>query len=424
MSSREQPESGVFTGRAEFYRESVTGVRNADPAFQFFSDNPREVNHSPGLNIERRDGLGTPDAVAHDIGNEEPEIELVYDAQRDFVDNNDDPDDALADALLRNADNRIKNTHHVRIREERETPDPDDPSDTDGARVYIIGDGCHPNVEAELDPENGAPVLVTLTYVAEKVRKYEVLQPDGTSGIAVVSSDGTDTSQTLTLEDDEGTSEDVSLDGTNPVGTTKSDWSSLRALELDAETTGDVTIAVNDGDETSPTMGSELATIRGADYYSSGDNEVEGDLGVQAIGSGSQASAINSSYVYFNGADVTRGGSSLDYDLNRMTLTCENNYEPTPRHDSTRMRWNEGNRLATLESDVVGWGASANYHDEALGINGEDIVLKLGGNQLTLHSAVPSEPGDTERASDDSAIEYSVTFEPSSDDGGVSLTQV
>lgn len=416
MSTREAPESGLFTGRAEFYRETTTGEYNTDPSYQFFSDNPRSYTHTAGLNIQRRDGLGTADAVAHDIGNEEPEIELVYDLQKQLVDGNGDPDDASGDAWERDGDDRIKNTHSIRIREDRAASDPDDPTNADGARVYVIGQGGHPNAEMELDPENGEPVQVTLTYSCEKVREYEVFQPPGGEALDVVSSAAGDTTQTLTIEDDSGTSEDVSLNGTTAVTTTKADWASIRAIELDAETDGDVTITLS-------TSGDTLATIRGASYYGPGGETLEGDLGVPAIDGGSQAAAIGSNYEYFNGASVTRGGSALNYDLNRMTATADNNYNPTPRHDSTRMRVNEGNQTVQLETDLVGWGASANYHDEALGVNGEDIVITLASTEFTFGSAVPAEPGDKERGPEDSAIEYGVTFEPSNDNG-VSLSQV
>ena len=422
MSERVQPESGLFTGRVEFYREDVTGEYQTNPEYTFFSDNPREVTHTPGLNTERRDGLGTADAVAHDIGNEEPELSVVYDLQHSLVTSGGDPDDPSADAWLRNADNRILNTHHVRIQEERESSDPNDPTGASGARIYVIGVGCHPNVEYELDPEGGSPAIATVNYMAEKVRKYEVFQPDS-DGLAVSSTNSND-AMDITLEDDEGNTETLTLGGTSSVATTKTDWTSLSGFELSEEASGDVSVAINAGTEADPEMGDNLVTIRGAAYYTTGDDEIEGDLGVPVVDGGSLASDVNEAYVYFNGASVTRGGSELQYDLNRITASCENNYEPTPRHDSTRMRWNEGNRELTLESDLVGWGASANFHDEALGINGEDIVITMSENQMTFHSAVPAEPGDTERGPEDSAIEFSVTFEPSENAGGVSLAQV
>lgn len=416
MSTRQAPESGLYTGRIEFARESVTGQYETDPAYQFYSDNVLEVTHTAGLNIERRNGLGTPDAAGHDKGNEEPEIEILYHLQKQLVDGNGDPDDASADAWSRDTDGRLKNTHQVRLREDRSSSDPDDPTNADGCRIYVIGSGGHPSVEKELDPENGAPVVVTLTYNCEKVREYEVFQPPGGEALEVASTDAGDTTQTLTIEDDSGTSEDVSLNGDTAVSTTKADWASIQAIELDAETDGDVTVSL-------ASSGDELARIRGASYYAPGDGTLEGDLGVPAVGSGSLATTIGSAFEYFNGASVTRGGATLEYDLNRMTAAVDNNIDVTPRHDSTRMRVNEGNRAATLETDVVGWGASAQYHDEALGVNGEDIVITLASSEITFGSAVPQEPGDKERGPDDTAIEYGVTFE-ASNDAGVSLSQV
>jgi len=414
MSTREEPESGLFLDRLEHYRESTAGAYDTQhnsngPSFSFYSDNPADFTVTPGVNVQRRDGLGTADAVDHDVGNEEPEIEIVYDLQKQLVDGPGDPDDASADAVVRNSDERVPNTHHVRAREDRAASDPDDPANASGCRIYTVGVGAHPDAEFEFDPENGEPVAVTLTYSCEKVRQYEIFQPDG-EALEIASSSPNDTSQTLTIEDDAGNSEDVSLTGTTTVTTTKADWTSIRGCELDAECEGDVTVSLSSSGDT-------LATLRGSGYYGPGDETLEGDLGPQALGGGSLASAIGGSYEYFNGASVTRGGSPLEYDLNRLTLTADNDFSTTTRHDSTRMRVNEGNRGATLESDVVGWGAAARYHDEALGINGEDIVITLTSTKFTLGSAVPRDPGDTERTGDDSAVEYSVTFEPSGDNG-------
>jgi hypothetical protein len=415
MSTREHPESGLFTGRAEFLREDTTGQVPADPAYRFFSDNVRDFTHTPGLNINRRDGLGTPDAVDHDQGNEEPEMEFIYDLQNAVVDGSDDPDDASGDAWLRNGDGRVPNTHHIRVRESREASDPDDPTNASGCRIYTIGKGGHADVEKELDPADGRPVEVTLTYACEKVRDYDIFQPPGDEALDVVSTDTNDTSQTLTIEDDAGTAEDVDLNGMTPVTTAKADWDSIRALELDAEASGDVTVSMS-------TSGDTLATIRGAAYYSGGSQDLEGDLGVPAIGSGSLATAIGTAYERFHGASVTRGGSALDYDLNRVGISCDNGYDPMPRTDSTRSRYYEGNRDLTVEADVVGWGASVDYHDQALGLNGEDIVIKLSSTEFTFGTCVPVGPGDKERGADDTAVEYSVEFEPEGSNA-ISITQ-
>lgn len=416
MSTREAPESGLYTGRVEFVREATTGEIEVDPAYQFYSDNVTSVTHTPGLNISRRDGIGTPDATGHDKGNEQGEIEVVYYLQKQLVDGNGDPDDAAGDAWDRDADGRVKNTHQIRIRENRTASDPDDPTNADGCRVYIIGLGGHPDAELESDIESGEPLQTTITYSCEKVRQYEVFQPPGDESLEVASTDAGDTTQTLTIEDDTGTSEDVALNGTTAVTTTKADWASIRALELDAETDGDVTVSLATSSDT-------LATIRGANYHSQGGNPVEGDLGVPAVGAGTLATAVGSEYEYAKGATIQRGGSTFDYDVSQLLMAVENGWDPSARDGSVRSRWNEANRSATTEMDLIGWGVSPDHYDQALGGVTDDVTIELSNTLFTFGSAAVSEPGDTERGPEDAAIAYSVSFEPS-DDAGITLSQV
>jgi hypothetical protein len=415
MSSRETPESGLFTGRAEFYQESTTGQFNSDPSYKYYSDEVIDVGWTPNYTTEARSALGTGDAAGHDKGMEQGEIEIVYRLQRQLVDGNGDPDDPAGDAWDRDSDNRIKNTHGIRIRDDRSGSDPDDPSNASGARIYVIGQGGHPDADMELDPQGGGPVEMTISYSCEKVRIYEVFQPPGDEALDISSSDTGDTSQTLTIEDDNGNSEDVSLNGTTTVTTTKSDWDSIRALELDSETSGDVTISLS-------TSGDTLATLRGADAYAQGDQSIEGDLGIPAIGSGSLASAVNNSFEYFNGATVTRGGSSFSYDVNAGSAEVDNNYETNARHGTFRPRIDEGNRDASAQFDFIGWGVSPDFLDKQLRTQTDDLVIGLSSTDITLNNSTVVETDDVERGPDDSAIAYAVTFEPS-DDGGVSLSQ-
>jgi len=414
MSTREVPESGLFSGRVEFVRESTTGAFVTDPSYTFFSDEVADVSWSPGYAVNRRDALGTADAAGHDKGMEEGEITLTYHLQRQLVDGSGDPDDPAGDAWDRNPDNRIKNTHHVRIRDDRSTTDPDDPGSASGARIYVIGQGCHPEADISDAADDGTPAEVSLTYTCEKVREYEVYQPDN-EGLTVKSSDSNDTSQTLTIEDDNGTGEDVTLSGTTGVDTTKSDFTSIRALELDAETTGDVTVETSTGGDT-------MATIRGAGAYANSDQDVEGDLGIPAVGSGSLGSAVGGNFETIQGATITRGGTSFAYDVAQVSLSCSNNYDTNARHDSFRPRVDEGNRDTTAEFDLVGWGASADFIDQMARTTTDDVVVELSNTKFTFGSAVISDTDDVERAADDSAIAFGITAEPS-DDSGVTLAQ-
>jgi len=415
MSTREIPESGLFTGRAEFYRETTTGSFNTDPDYTLYSDEVVDVSWSPGYAVERRDALGTPDAAGHDKGMEEGEITITYRLQRQLVDGNGDPDDPAGDAFDRNSDDRIKNTHGIRIKDNRSATDPDDPASASGARMYIIGQGGHPDADFEDAADDSSALEMTLTYSCEKVRVYEIFQPDGTEALNIVSSDSSDTSQTLTIEDDNGASEDVSLNGTTAVTTTKADWDSIRGLELDAETTGDVTISTSSSGDT-------LATIRGADAYSNSDDGVEGDLGVPVIGSGSLGSAVNNTLESITGATIQRGGSSFAYDVAQASASVSNNYDPNARHETFRPRFDEGNRDTSIEFDLVGWGASADFIDQMSRTVTDDVVVELQKTTFTWNNAVIEGTDDVERGPDDSAIAFGITASDS-DDGGLSIAQ-
>lgn len=416
MSTRETPESGLYSGQVEFYRETTTGAFDSDPSYTKFSDEVLDVSYSPGFDISRRDAVGTPNPVGHNLGTNEGEIEITYRLQRQLVDGSGTPDDPAGDAWDRDSDNRIKNTHSIRIRDDRANDDPDDPANVSGARIYVIGKGGHPNNDMEAPIENGGPIESTISYVCEKVRVYEAFQPPGDEALDVVSTDSGDTSQTLTIEDDSGTSEDVSLNGTTAVTTTKADWASIRGFELDAEATGDVTISLS-------TSGDTLVTIRGAGYYGPGGTSIEGDLGVPVIGSGSLGSAVSNDFEFLNGATVQRGGSAFNYDVTAATWSVDNNYGTEPRHDSLSPRIDEGNRNASVEFDLIGWGVSPQFLDEALGLNEENVVVGLPSTDITWNNAIAVGPSDVERGPDDSAIAYGVGFEDSADNG-VGLSQV
>jgi hypothetical protein len=415
MSERNTPESGLFTGLVNFYRESTTGSFNTDPDYTTYSDEVVDVSWSPGYSVNEREALGSADTAGHDKGMEEGEITVTYRLQRQLVDGNGDPDDPAGDAFDRNSDDRIKNTHGIRIRDGRSTTDPDDPASASGARMYVIGQGGHPDADFEDAADDGSPLEMTLTYMCEKVRNYEIFQPDGTEALDVVSSDSGDTSQTLTIEDDTGTSEAVSLNGTSAVTTTKADWDSIRGLELDAETTGDITISTSSSGDT-------LATIRGSEAYSNSDDGVEGDLGVPVIGSGSLGSAVTNNLESITGATIQRGGSSFAYDVAQASASVSNNYDPNARHETFRPRFDEGNRDTSVEFDLVGWGASADFIDQMARTATDDVVVELQKTTFTWSNAVIEGTDDVERGPDDSAIAFGITASDS-DDGGLSIAQ-
>lgn len=416
MSTQQTPESGVRFGRVWVLREAVTGEIPADPDWQYYSDNLLNFSWAPSSGVSRHDGLGTPDPARWNKGSEEHDLTVAYDLQRPIVDANGDPDDFVGDAMLRNADNQLPNTHAIVAREERTTPSPNDPTNVQGARQYIVAKGGKADWNLEGDPEEGQPIPVELSYQFEKVRPYHVYQPAAATLLAVDSTDTDDSTQSLTIEgeDDTGTytSETVALDGTTLVSTSTS-FQSIDAVELDAETNGDVTVYINDGDGTAPAAGSALTTLYGALEYSNDDQPLEGDLGIPALGAGSAATEIGTTYEHFIGDSVQRNAEDIAFDLNNFVAEGSNGINPTSRSDSVRMRLTEGNRETTQTADVIGERESHDYIMQSLRNVGADIVWTLSNTRLTFPNATIPDGNEPERTreSDEAAASISVGFE-------------
>lgn len=409
MSVRETPESGLRVDRIGVIREEVTGDIPADPSWEYHSDNYLNFTWGPSPSPQRRDELGSPDPSDWDVGNQEHELTVAYSQQRPVVDTNGNPDGFVADGLMRDSANRIPNTHALLAREFRPAA-PDDPSDVDGARTYTVMKGGYPDPSLEGDPDTGEPVPTELTYTAEKVRSLEILQPSNDTLLVAESTSSEDTDQSLTVED-EGASQTgtINLDGTNLASTTAS-FPGVDAAELSAETVGDVILSINDGDETSPTKGTELATIRGGLFYSPDDQPLEGDLGVPALGAGSHATELSTTFEHFIGDSVQRNSEGLAFDLNNVTFEVGNNYDTTPRADSTRYRITEGNRDVTMSADVVGHRATHRHIMDSLGTVGSDLIWTLSQTEITVNGATITAPPERTRENEDAAASISVEF--------------
>lgn len=422
MSTRQTPESGLRVDRVWALKESITGQIPADPVWQYHSDNYLNITWSPSPGPERRDTLGSPDPADWDVGNQEHELTVAYHQQRPVVDSSGNPDGFVADGMMRDSSNQIPNTHAMLARETRPVS-PDDPSDVDGARTYTVMKGGYPDPNLEGDPENGEPIPTELTYTAEKIRSFEILQPASGTLLTVKSTSADDTTQTISFEDEGGsTTGSVTLNGTTVESTTAS-FDNINAAELDAETDGDVIISINDGTETSPTEGTTLMTIRGALHYSNDDQPLEGDLGVPVLGSGSAPSTIGTSFEHFLGDSVQRNAEDIAFDLNNVTFEVDNNYDPTPREDSTRYRITEGNRDATLSSEVIGHRASHAHIMDSLASVGADLVWTMSKTELTVNGATVTSALERTRESDQAAAQPSVEFEGKGDPA-ISFTNV
>lgn len=402
-------EGGMRPYRLEYVSESTEGTAPSDPSWNKFSDNIRSFEPSIDSGLEEQRGLGSADPVDHLVGSGSFELTVTYDLQQKassgntFLDGSSNPNDAATDGLQRDTDNRLQNTHTIVRRMDQSDLDAGNTvngSTAKDTRQYVVYLGASiDTVTITGDPTSGQPIMVELSYVAEKARVYQIDQPGSSTQIDVVSSDSSDTSQTVTIEDEgAGTSEDVSLNGTTTQTTTAS-FSDIDAVHLSAETTGDITITENGGDD--------LMVIRGTSSY----DFDEGDLGVPALGSGSHASDINQSYEIFQGDTVERpSNTNLGDEINSTEFTVENNLESRPTNTGQRNIVSANERSAQVSGTVFGEVEMFDKLMDSLENIGNDLVWTFGGGSLTLTDCRVMEVSpDTEEANQ-GIREVDVTF--------------
>jgi hypothetical protein len=426
-------ESGLRKHRPEFVRENVDSDGDpetpTDPEFEKPSDRVYNIDPGFGPGLEADRGLGDIDTDEHEKGPEEHELTIEYALQRWFVDDNGDAHDLAGDGVLRDSDGLLPNTHTFLDREQKGTVaamstvegQVNGKSGATGksTRIFTVGKGGKiVDVTLTVDPGDQQPARVEVTYQFEKMRRYQVDQPDSET-LHVQSTDPNDTSQTLSIEDEgANTTEDISLNGTTAVATT-SNFDDIDVLELDAETDGDIEVYDDAG---SP--GELLAVLDGADSY----DGIEGDHGIPALGSGSRASAIGNDYLRTLTDSITRSGSS-DYwfEINSKELSIDNGLSTQMRDDSLRMRIQEGTR--ETEMSVSTYGETQSYTDirRSLTNDGADIVwtfpdVTTGQGTITLSTAKLTDPGTGPYEAEQSQMTIDETFAP--EGGGTSALTI
>lgn len=403
-------EGAIRSQRVEFVRESEKGVAPTDPSYELFSDNVTSLDWSPSPGIEERRGIGSPDVATFHNGPEEHELTVEYDLQRWVTDGSGNPNDASGDGVLRDANNDLPNTHTVLIREDNlgipasETVDAwGDTGYSSGAAtskdtaLFLVGLGGRvSSVTFSGDPGSDQPVTVEVTYTFEKIREYQVDQPDGT---LTVHNDGT-TSVDVTLEnEDASTSETVTVAAGSSATTTAS-FSGLEAVSLSSEVDGPITV-VDDG------TSEVVAIVRGSDHYGHG----EGDEGIPALGGGSHASAVGTDYETILDDTIERpSGTGVAYEINSVEFTVENELDTREQIGTPRMAISAGNRSVQVSTTLVGPTESVQQADEALGEVGANIVWTLSGGSLQADSARLTDFSGVSKSEGEAAMSLDNTF--------------
>lgn len=359
-------EAGIKDARIHFVRETVTGVIQADPAWLRYSDTVRRSAESPNANVYMQKGVGAFDVQDFLIGPEDHGLEVAYELQNWLTATN----DAAADGLLRAADGTFLNTHGYQSRQDLLSGG----ILASGRRIYTIGEGGRiGRVTLSGDPNTGEPLVVTLTYVYEKLRSYVLDQPASTGVVTVVSNNAGDTTQSVTIEDeDAGTSETIALNGTTPVPGATS-FADLDSMSLDIECIGDVTIT-----HTAQVVGTILGKTSNGGY--------EGDFGIPPLGSGSFEPALASAYEQIVGSTIQRGGTDLEENatISTFEIQVENNLEISPRIDSRKRRIIEGSRDVTAQVSIFSEKGSHDSFTEHITVNEADLVWTLLQGSVTL----------------------------------------
>lgn len=388
------PESGTLPGRHEFIREPTPGEVPDDPEWNRYSDAIQSVTAAAGVAYARQDAIGTADAIDHNRGTEEPELTVGYDLQRFPVDGEGNPVGAEADGILRDEYNQPLATHCYVGREE--VPGGNDDA---GMRVYtVVRGGRIETVTLNNDPSEENPTLVELEYQPQRVRSYAIHQPSEATTLEISSSEDDDTMEATIESEDAEQSETISLDGTTAVTTTES-FDDIDAVWLEEPPDGDVEIT--DG------SGTTLMEIAGGLTYADGEQPVDGDRGIPALGAGSHADPIDEPYEYFVGDRVERPvGSPVRPRLQTLTTTIENSVDTDSVHSTRAPSVDTSDRIVTAEADVAGPKVSHDSMMEALQKTRNDLEHELSGGIIRLPNTIVEEPADREREASEQAVVY------------------
>lgn len=411
-----QAEGGLRKHRIEFVDETTQGTTPSNPSWELFSDTVRSFEWSPDTQVETVLGLGDAAPSQFFKGPEQHEVSITYDLQQKtstgntLLDGSSNNNDAATDGLTRDADNLLATSHSIVDREDKGKISAEEALGPTSrpTRIYTVAKGAlHDEVVFTGDPGSQQPISTEISYQSEKVRSYQIDQPNSSTELVVKSSSANDTTQTLTVEDEgAATSATFTLNGTS-LATDSATFDDIDAAQLDAETEGDITIAENDGTTASPTEGDTLMIIRGSNTYSG----IEGDLGVPTLGTGSHAAAIGESFETILGDTIERpSGTDLAFDINSFEFSVANNIERTSRVDALTERLHPGTHDITVTATVLGETETHSQIEEHLQVTSNDIKWTLSGGSIQADNARLTGPGSRTVSAGESTLSIDSEF--------------
>lgn len=386
-----------------FVRESTRDTLESNPDWLRYSDEVVEVSipFNPQKVIRRMTGSPHPQGVS--LAQLDAQCSITYRMQNWFEDGSTNALDASYDGIQRNTDNQLPNTHSMWVEEVHNTGG----NDSNGVRFFAIGTGGRIDTVTITGNPDEPDIELQVDYIFKKLVPYVIHQPTSAQ-LSIVSDDSNDTMD-ITVEDDAGTSETLTLTGTSAVTTTKTDFASLAGAFLTAKPEG--TITIDDGSTTT------YMTIQGASSYDS----IDGDLGVPVLGSGSEESALGTDPENFLAHSIERpNGTAWAEKYDEAEITIENNVQQRSLGSDTReMDVEAGSMRSEVTGTVFG---ETEVHDtvvEGLQISQENLDYIFEGGTLRFPNAELEDPGEvTYDDGDDkvtTGVQYVALGEPSID---------
>ena len=381
MTDDPEFERGTTPKRIEWVEETTIGETPSNPDWNLYSDAvDGTLDVEPDVNVERLDTVGDPDAQGHFTGPENSEGSITYSLQQWFIDGGGNAQDAAYYAMARSSDNALIGTHSYVERSEHDTGG----ADGAGRRIYLVGKGGRPSeVTVPFTTDDGLPVQVELSYQFDKVRLYDISQPNASTTLDITNNGST--SVDVTIEDEGASTTETNTVANGATVTTTESFGDIDAIELNTDTDGDV--VVTDG------SGTTLATISGSQNYADGN----GDLGVPALGSGSHASALGSDYVIFNDDTLDYTSGNIASEVISGELTVSQGLDDNSQTGTSRLNIHPTNREVTWNVDVAGEAMVVDQVMDHLQGNTSDIRWTADEGTITGPNAQITSPGTTQK---------------------------
>jgi len=403
-------EGAIRAQRVEFIREAIRGEFPTDPTYELYSMNITGLSWSPSPGVNERRGIGGPDIHTFHKGPEEHELTVEYDLQRWLTDGGGNANDAAYDGVARNSNNDLPNTHSVFVREVNENVPADETVDAYAETGYSSGNASRKDTYLMLvgtggyidevtfsgDPGSEQPVTVELSYQFEKLREYQIDQPDGS---LTVHNDGSSPVD-VTLANADGSTSNTLTVAAGGSSSTAAAYEELETVGLSTDVDGPVTV-VDDG------TGEAIAVVRGSDFYGG----IEGDLGTPPIGGGSHAAALTDPYETILDDTIERPvGEAIGFEINSVEFTVSTELDTRERVGTLAMGISAGNRTVETTATIVGPTESVQQADEALGVVGANVRWTMDGGNLQANAATLPDVAGVDKTEGEAAMSLDNTF--------------